>query len=119
MPLKNYRCIDCRNCPECKKSQRLDSVRIQKEAKQSIIDLCVKVNSVSIQDEVKQSIIDRCVKVDLEHRTTTVKLPFVVADPDARLVPNKRMALKVYKAQIKNLKKAPGDKLAIIDSENK
>ena len=94
-----YRCIDCRNCTECKKSQRLDSV--------------------SIREEVEQSIIDRCVKVDLEHRTTTAKLPFVVADPDTRLVPNMRMALKVYKAQIKKLEKAPEDKLAIIDSENK
>ena len=36
-----YRCIDCRNCPECKKSQRLDSVSIQEEVEQSIINRCV------------------------------------------------------------------------------
>ena len=54
---------------------------------------------------MEQSIIDRCVKMDLEHRITTAKLPFVVADPDARLVPNIRMAFSVYKAQMKKIRK--------------
>ena len=93
-----YRCVDCRNCQECKKSQRIDSI--------------------SIQEEIEQYIINRCVKVNVDQGVTMAKLPFVT-DPDKRLVPNEKMALRVYEGQVRKLDSMPQDKLAVIQSEAK
>ena len=41
----SHRCIDCRNCPECKKGPRLESVSIQEEAEQVLIDRSVIVDT--------------------------------------------------------------------------
>ena len=93
-----YRCIDCRNCPECKKGPRLESV--------------------SIQEEAEQVLIDRSVIVDTEKRITTAELPFLT-QPDTKLVPNENDALKIYKGQVRQLATRPEDKIAVIVSENK
>ena len=94
----SYRCIDCRNCPECKRFPRLENV--------------------SIQEEIEQSVIDRCVNVDVDKRVTTAALPFLT-QPDLKLVPNDKSALKIYKAQARKLDLRPDDKAAVIDSEKK
>ena len=89
----SYRCIDCRNCPECKKSPRIEDI--------------------SIQEEVEQSLIDRSVSVDIDKRLTTASLPFL-NNPDIKLVPNEKSALKIYKAQVRKLETKPEDKAAKI-----
>ena len=74
----SYRCVDCRDCPEYKKCPRLDSV--------------------SIQEEVEQSLIDRSVNVDIDRGgggVTTAVLPFVI-NPEFKLIPNESLALKIY-----------------------
>ena len=76
----SHRCVECRSCPECKRGERLDSV--------------------SIQEEVEQSLIDRSVKVDVDSSTTTAMLPFLV-DPDVRLISNERQALSLSKSSKK------------------
>ena len=94
----SYRCIDCRNCIECKKSPRLDKA--------------------SIQEEAEQSVINRCVNVDIDRRITMASLPFLT-QPDLKLVPNEKSVLKIYKSQVRKLDKKPDEKLAVIESENR
>ena len=36
-----YRCVECRNCSECKKYGQIESISIQEEVKQSIIERSV------------------------------------------------------------------------------
>ena len=93
-----YRCNNCRNCKECKKSLRFDVV--------------------TIQEEIEDEILDQCVTVDLEKGEVVTKLPFLV-DPDTRLKPNDRMALKVYESQVRTLNKKPDDKASTIAFERK
>ena len=93
-----YRCNNCRNCQECKKSLRIDVV--------------------SIQEEIESEIIEQCVTVDTEKGESVAKLPFVV-NPDTRLRPNDKMALKVFEAQVRNLSKKPEDKESAILFEGK
>ena len=52
-----YRCKDCRNCPECKKSDRFESI--------------------SIQEEIEQAVIETSVVVDINKGRTIAKLPFL------------------------------------------
>ena len=73
----------------------------------------------SIQEEVEQNIIDCSVEVDIGQGMTSSALPFVVSNPDLKLVPNGKSTLKIYKNQITMLDRMPADKLAVIESENK
>ena len=52
----SYRCVNCRDCVNCKKSQQIECI--------------------SIQEEVEQNIIDNSVNVDIERGVTVAKLPF-------------------------------------------
>ena len=81
----SYRCMGCRNCVECKKGAFIEEI--------------------SIQEEAEQHLINNCVSVDLENRTCTAKLPFLV-NPDIRLVNNFNSALKVYNSQVRKLAKS-------------
>ena len=94
-----YRCVDCRGCLKCKNGVRLDAI--------------------SIQEEVEQSMIERAVRVDIDQCRSSSKLPFVVADPDSRIVPNEQDALNVYWGQTRMLSTRPDDRLAVIESERK
>ena len=94
----SYRCANCRNCTECKKSLRIDVI--------------------SIQEEIESQIIDRCVSVDVEKGVSVAKLPFVV-NPDTRLKPNDRLARKVYDSQVRVLSKKPKDRESAIQFEGK
>ena len=92
------RCVGCRNCQECKRSSRIDSV--------------------SIQEEIEQDLINSCVQVDIENRKTTTLLPFIT-NPDNKLSPTENFALKIYESQIRGLEKKPNDKVTILESEGK
>ena len=95
----SYRCVSCRGCPDCKRSQ--------------------KVDMISIQEEVEQDLIERCVEVDLDNRTTTHKLPFLF-NPETKLPPsNVHAATRIYESQVKALSKKPDDKASVIKSEGK
>ena len=94
----NYRCVKCRECLECKKSE--------------------EVQCISIQEEVEQDMIDKSVIVDPEKGLTIATLPFL-EDPLVRLVTNKQTAMSVYKAQVRKLDKNPKDRADVIESESK
>ena len=55
----SYRCINCRNCVECKNSGQ--------------------VEYISIQEELEQNIINKSVYVDIAKGVTIAKLPFLVS----------------------------------------
>ena len=93
-----YRCKDCRACPECKKSDHFESI--------------------SIQEEIEQTVIEKSVTVDTINGQTTAKLPFMF-NPVHRLRPNMHMALKVYQSQVRKLTKIPTDMNNVLVSENK
>ena len=88
-----FRCVECRSCQKCKNSMRLDTI--------------------SVQEEIEQGLIERCVHVDVSRGITTAKLPSVT-DPDYLLNPNENEAL-----QVKKLNANPKDKLTVIESEGK
>ena len=93
-----YRCVECRSCVKCKNGMRFDSI--------------------SIQEEVEQAIIERSVHVDPVENVTKAKLPFLV-NPDTRLTSNENDALKVFKRQVQILNQKPEDKKAVIEFEKK
>ena len=94
-----YRCVDCRSCVRCKSGPRWEAV--------------------SIQEEIEQELIEKAVTVDPVLRRSRSRLPFIVPDPDNRLVDNEHVALKVYHRQIMKLSKSPEDKQAVLESEAK
>ena len=94
----NYRCIDCRNCSTCKDHSTEDSM--------------------SIQEEMEQEIINRSITVDTSKCTTIANLP-LINDPSIKLAPNRDIALRVYIQQLKRLEKHPDDKNDILKSEKK
>ena len=95
-----YRCVDCRGCLECKNGPRLESV--------------------SIQEEIEEHLIERSVIVDLEKGQSSAKLPFVV-DPDKRIAVDevRQVALKVFNGQMKNLLAKDKERMAVVESEQK
>ena len=93
-----YRCKDCRHWPECKKSDRFESI--------------------SIQEEIEQTVIERSVNVDISIGRTIAKLPFL-CNPVHQLRPNTGMALRVYQSLVRKLGKSPGDVDRVIQSERK
>ena len=93
----SYRCINCRNCVECKNSGQ--------------------VEYISIQEELEQNIINKSVYVDIAKVVTIAKLPFLVS-PENKLNANKSRALKVYN-QVRRLDKNQEDKNDVVMSEQK
>ena len=96
----SFRCIDCRGCDKCKKSERVDAI--------------------SFEEEVHQHIIEKNVVVNLEEGKATATLPFVT-DPDVRInsAAQEKLALKIYESQVKALNNKPDQKNAAILSESK
>ena len=90
-----YRCVNCRNCSDCKSSAN---------------------EMLSIKEEIEQDCIERSVKV--EDGVTTATLPFI-KNPTLMLEPNRYKALKVLQQQIKKLSKYAKDKEEVIQSERK
>ena len=94
----SYRCVDCRNCLDCKNGPTTEEI--------------------SIKDEVEQSLIDKSVTLDVVNKVCNAKLPFV-SNPENKIGSTLSTAMKVYKGQIKALSKSLGDKQAVIDFEGK
>ena len=94
-----YRCVDCRGCPNCKFGERFESI--------------------SIQDEHEQALIERSVEI-IPGVGAIAYLPFVV-DPDSRIDTESilKIAMKVFFAQVRKLNMNPSDKSCVIESEAK
>ena len=75
----NYRCLDCRDCAQCKKGSSIEET--------------------SIQEDIEQQIINKSVSVDFENHISSADLPFL-SNPDMRLSPNIEIARKVYDGQV-------------------
>ena len=93
-----FRCGDCRSCKKCKNGPRIDSI--------------------SIQDEIEQNMIEKCVNVDIQLEFTMSKLPFLV-DPDKHLAPNEHVARRVFNSQLQKLNSKPEDKKSVLEFEKK
>ena len=94
----DYRCPKCRACSACKGGERLEAV--------------------SMKSEEEQFKIDASVGIDFARGITDALLPFM-EDPEEKLVPNRDIALKVYKQQTRKLSKDPAAKEAVLKSEDK
>ena len=93
-----YRCIGCRNCPDCKNGDILEATSLKEEAEQLLI---------------KQS-----VKFKPDERRIVATLPFI-ADPVKELQSNKNRALKVLETQLRKLQKDPEAKQQVLESHTK
>ena len=94
----NYRCVNCRNCSDCRKSEQ--------------------IQCISIQEEIEQDIIDNSVYVQVESGITIAKLPFL-ENPLDKLTPNRERAMAVYKGQVKKLDRNLVDKSDVMEAEQK
>ena len=93
-----YRCVDCRGCSNCKTSGRIESI--------------------SLNEEKEQALIEKSVTVHPDEGYTEAKLPFT-ADPAVRLKSNEEMAKKGYWSQVRRLSKSESEKQSVIESEGK
>ena len=81
-----YRCIKCRNCGDCKKSEELEEV--------------------SLKEEQEQVLIESSVVFNYEQKKLVAKLPFI-KDPNEHLKPNSHIAFKILSNQMKLYEKYP------------
>ena len=82
----SYRCIKCRNCVDCRKSDHLEKS--------------------SLQDEKQQALLESCVNLDVDSKTIVATLPLIM-DPVENLKPNKSLATKMLDSQLRRLVKKP------------
>ena len=94
----SYRCVDCRGCSNCKTSGRIESI--------------------SIEEEVEDALIEGSVTVHPEEGYTEAKLPFK-SDPLTKLKTNEKVAEKVYWSQVRKLGKSDLDRQQVIEAERK
>ena len=93
-----FRCPKCRNCTDCRKGESIEKI--------------------SFKSEREQAMIDSSVIVDIEKKLSIATLPFMY-DPEEKLSSNRKIALKVYKGQVKKLATNPAAREAVILSEGK
>ena len=93
-----YRCVNCRGCQNCLKSQNIEAI--------------------SYEEEMEQELIDRSVTVDLVANRSTAYLPFL-SDPNEKLAPNDYMAKRIYKSVTRSLKGKEAEKEAIRKADKK
>ena len=79
----SFRCIDCRDCPKCKEGEHTESI--------------------SLKEEIEDDLINKSVTLNLEERRCTFKMPLIM-DPLVHLAPNREVAAKIYRRQLKLLK---------------
>ena len=95
----SYRCIRCRGCPDCKKSELIESI--------------------SLTEELEQSLIYQSVKVNPSDGYISASFPFM-CDPTKKLVTNYHISKKIYFSQIKKLDSKSGtEKLDVLHAFKK
>ena len=93
-----YRCLKCRNCSQCRKSEVLEATSIREEAEQALIE-----SSVEFFPEQKRLV---------------SKLPFI-DEPKENLFSNKYLAQKVLDSQMKKISSSEDMKLDVLASFEK
>ena len=93
-----YRCLKCRNCHECRKSENL-------EAK-------------SLKEEMEQSLIESCITFNPQEKRLVSKLPFLQPPKDC-LLPNRYTAEKIFQSQLNRINSSEDMKLDVLASFNK
>ena len=94
----DYRCPACRHCANCKQSDRLESI--------------------SLQEEKEQYMIQESVKYDRERMKLVATLPFIT-DPTLNLKPNYGVARKVFQSQMRKASRDENVRLGIVASHKK
>ena len=94
----DYRCPSCRNCGNCKQGDRLESM--------------------SLQEEKEQFLIQQSVRYDRGKKKLIAKMPFIL-DPVASLKPNYHIAKRVFNSQMKKASKDEKVRQGIVASHKK
>ena len=95
----DYRCNDCRNCPNCKKGESIEKI--------------------SLQTELHQVLIDKSVTVDIEKGVSVATLPIIEEHPEKILVPNGAECMKIFSSVAKQIRKDPECQEAVVEFEDK
>ena len=94
----DYRCQKCRNCYDCKNAE--------------------KIESMSLQEEMEQFVIEKSVVYDEKLRVTVAKLPFIDT-VDVKLADNYFVAKKILEGQVRQAHRRAGAIEQIEASHNK
>ena len=95
----DYRCNDCRICPNCKKGAQIESVSLEKE--------------------YHQGIVDKSVAVDVGKGQSIATLPIVEECPEKVLVPNGQEVKRIFRTVMKQIERDPQSKGEIVAFEGK
>ena len=93
-----YRCVECRNCQQCKRGDILEEI--------------------SFKEEAEQAMIEASVELDVAKKELRALLPFI-EDPSTSLTPNKYIAEKVLKTQLALFSKRPDMREDTVRSHDK
>ena len=93
-----YRCLRCRSCAQCKNSDQVDEL--------------------SLKEEREQALIEAAVEYDPQQGRLFSTLPFT-HDPKTHLQPNKFVAEKVLKTQIKLTQASESARLEVLAAHEK
>ena len=93
-----YRCVVCRNCTACKKSEVLESI--------------------SLKEETEQYLIESCVEYLPELKVLIARLPFIM-DPESCIKPNDWIAERVLKAELRAVAKDEQIRKDVVASHEK
>lgn len=93
-----YRCIDCRNCNNCRKGEEIEMS--------------------SLQEDKEQYLIEKSVHLDEENKVCVASLPFIVP-PESSLIDNQYVAKKILQTQLKLIEKNPESRQDILASFQK
>ena len=93
-----YRCTACRNCSDCKRGDRLESL--------------------SLLEEREQHLIEQSLRYDESNKKLFAKLPFI-ADPEENLFANFHIAKKIFESQMKMASNDSNVRRGMIESHKK
>ena len=94
----SYRCLRCRNCPECRKGEILEEV--------------------SLKEEHEQYLIDQSVEFQPSQKLIIAKLPFL-KDPAEFLKPNRRIAESILQSQLRLTQRSEEMRLDVVAAHEK
>ena len=94
----SYRCLRCRNCPECRKGEILEEV--------------------SLKEEHEQYLIDESVEFLPSQKLIVAKLPFL-KDPAEFLKPNRRIAESILQGQLRLTQRSEEMRLDVVAAHEK
>ena len=93
-----YRCVACRNCARCRQGDSLEKVSLKEEAEQAQIENSVNLN--------------------VQEKTLEASLPFIDS-PATKLTDNKKVAISIFRSQMRNIEKNPDMREDMVKSHDK